>query len=292
MAVSIYTVGETGTIASTPISTTDVDLVPSANCTGTPLACTIPIDAPLGTLAFGVSLYPQIGEGGSVLATFVPSAQHEFTILPNTTNVIGISLNGVPASMIVTAHPTALTAGVAATSVISIVARDASGNVIVGTDPYAAPITLADMDPTGNTTLAATSITTPATTTMLTYGGAPLTGSSFNVVATYPSTPVAVTDVVQVGVLNPNGVTAVPATVAFLSTAQAPQDVTYGEASYAGTFTVNSSSCSGVATVLDLGGTLHVTPLAGGSCTVTISDNAQHSASVFIGVTQTAIVGQ
>ena len=292
MAVSIYTVATNGTIASAPISTTDVDLVPSSICSGTPLACTIALYPPLGLLTFGVSLYSQIGEGGSVLATFVPSVQHEFNILQNTTNVIGISLDGVPASMIVTAVPTTLTAGTAANAVLSVVARDASGNVIVGTDPYAAPITLVDNDPTGNTSLPSTSITSPTSTATLVYGGGPLSGSSFTIAAQYPATPANVTANVQVGVLNTFGVTAVPATVSFLSSAQTPQDVTYGEASYAGTFTISDPGCASVATVLDLGGTLHITPLAAGGCTVTIADNASHAASVTIGVTQTQVVGQ
>jgi hypothetical protein len=292
MAVSIYTVATNGTIATVPLSTTNVDLVPSANCSGTPLTCAIALNAPLGLLTFGVSLYSQLGEGGSVLATFVPSVQHEFTIVQNTNNVIGISLDGVPASMVITTLPTTLTAGTASNALVSIVARDASGNVIVGTDPYAAPIALVDNDTTGSTSLSVANITSPTTTTTLTYGGGPLTGSLFTLVAQFPATPSPLTASVQVGVLNTNGVTAVPSVVSFLSTAQAPQDVTYGEAAYVGTFTVADPGCASVATVLDLGGSLHITPLGVGSCSVTITDNAAHTASVTIGVTQTQVVGQ
>jgi hypothetical protein len=43
--------------------------------------------------------------------------------------------------------------------------------------------------------------------------------------------------------------------------------------------------------VLNLAGTFRVTPLAAGSCTVTINDNSNHSTSVSIGVTQSTVVG-
>ena len=293
LSIAIYTVAADGTIATTALSTTNVDLVQSTVCTGTPLACSIPVVAPAGLLTFGVTLYSQTGEGGSILATFAPSVQHEFTIVQNTNNVVGISLDGVPASMTLTATPPTLTAGTASTSVISVVARDASGNVIVGTTPYAAPISLADNDPTAHTSLTAATITSPTTTSTLTYAGGPLTGSSFTIVAQYPAAPtLPIVATVPVGVLNTFGVTAVPSVVTFLATSQPPQDVTYGEASYAGTFTVVSTSCASIATVVNNVGSLHITPLAAGSCTVSITDNAGHATSVSIGVTQTKIVGQ
>ena len=291
IAVAIYPVSLNGTIATTPSSTANVDLVPGAQCSGTPLGCSIPVVAPIGTVTFSVTLYAQTGETGSVLSTFSPSTQHEFTIVQNATNVVGISLNGVPATLSVSAVPATLTAGTASTVTVTVVARDASNNVIVGADPYATPITLTDGDPTAHTMLSAATITSPVNTVTLTYAGGALTGSSFNIVAHYAATPTPVTGNASVGILNTNGVTAVPATLAFLSTADPPIDVTYGEAAYAGAFTVNSSACAGIASVIDNAGTLHVTPLGHGSCTVTISDNASHSANVVIGVTQTTVVG-
>jgi hypothetical protein len=290
MSVAIYTVAADGTIAATPASMTNVDLVPSSLCSGTPLACTIVIDAPVGTLTFGVTLYSQVAEGGSVLATFVPSAVHEFTIVQNTNNTIGISLDGVPATLSMSVSPAVLTAGTAATATITIVAMDASNNVIIGTDPYAAPIQLTDNDPSGSTTLSSATVLSPVSTVSLVYAGGPLNGSSFPLSASFPGTPPVLAST-SVGVLNTNGITATPSTVAFLSLAQAPQVVTYGEASYNGTFTVVSTSCAGIATVLNLTGTFRVTPLAAGSCTVTINDNANHSTSVPIGVTQSTVVG-
>jgi hypothetical protein len=290
LSLAIYPVAGDGTIATTPSSTTNVDLVASSICSGTPLACSIPINAPVGIVTFGVSLYSQTGEGGSLLATFAPSAQNEFAIVLNTNNVIGISLDGVPAALHISIAPATLTAGTAATATITVVAHDGSNNVIVGSDPYASAIALVDNDPTGNTTLSSASVLSPVSTVTLNYAGGPLTGSAFTLAAQYPgSTSVGAT--VSVGILNTTGVTAVPATVAFGSPAQAPQTVTYGEASYTGGFTINSSACSGVASVLDLSGTLRVSPIAAGSCTVTIGDNGGRSASVAIGVTQTVVVG-
>jgi hypothetical protein len=290
MSVAIYTVAPDGTIASAPASTTNVDLVPSSICSGTPLACTIVLDAPVGTLTFGVTLYSQVAEGGSVLATFAPSAVHEFTIVQNTNNTIGISLDGVPATMRMSVSPAVVTAGTAATATITVVAMDASNNVIIGTDPYAAPIQLTDNDPSGSTTLSSATVLSPASTVSLVYAGGPLNGSSFLLNATFPGTPPVLAST-SVGVLNTNGITATPSTVSFLALSQAPQVVTYGEAAYNGTFTVVSTSCAGIATVLNLTGTFRVTPLAAGSCTVTVSDNANHWTNVTIGVTQSTVIG-
>jgi hypothetical protein len=124
----------------------------------------------------------------------------------------------------------------------------------------------------------------------LVYAGGPLNGSSFLLNATFPGTPPVLAST-SVGVLNTNGITATPSTVSFLALSQAPQVVTYGEAAYNGTFTVVSTSCAGIATVLNLTGTFRVTPLAAGSCTVTVSDNANHSTNVTIGVTQSTVIG-
>ncbi len=290
MAVALYAVAADGTIASTPLSTTNVDLVPSPTCSGTPLACSISFDAPIGTVTFGVTLYAQTGEGGAVLATFVPSAVHEFEILENATNVIGLSLDGVPASLAVSVNPATLTAGVASTATVTVVALDASNNTIIGTAPYASPIALIDDDPTGNTTLSPATVVSPQTTVSLVYAGAPLTGTSFAIGATYPgATPVVATT--TEGVLNPNGVTAVPANVAFFSLAQPPQEVTYGEAAYSGTFTIDASSCAGIATITQASGAFYVAPIGVGGCTVSVTDNASHAATVTVGVTRTQVIG-
>jgi virginiamycin B lyase len=53
------------------------------------------------------------------------------------------------------------------------VAKDADGNTIIGTDPYVNPITLADSDGSGATSLSSTSITSPATGSVtFSYSGA------------------------------------------------------------------------------------------------------------------------
>jgi hypothetical protein len=290
MSLALYTVAADGTIASTPLSTTDVDLVPSSTCSGTPLACNIALDAPVGVVTFGVTLYAQTGETGAVLATFVPSAVHEFTILANGVNVIGISLDGVPAQLAVTVSPATLTAGTGSTATVTVVAKDASNNVIIGTDPYASPIQLTDGDPTGNTTLSPANVVSPATTASLVYAGGALTGSSFTIGATYPAT-VPVLGSTTVGVLNPNGVTAVPSTVSFVSAAQPPVEVTYGEAAYTGPLTVVPNGCSGIATITQSSGAFYVAAAGPGGCTVTVSDNANHTATVTIGVTETQVTG-
>lgn len=290
LAVAIYPVAADGTIAAAPVSTSNVDLVPSPACQGVPLTCSIVVTAVPGTVTFSVSLYTQLGEQGGLLASFAPNAQHEFTILDNATNVIGISLNGVPAALSVTVDPPVFTAGAAATSTVSVVARDAAGYTIVGADPYAAPIVLRDADTSGTTTLGTTTLTGPTSSTTVHYNGGALGVTSFPLLASVPSTPL-VTTTASIGIININGVTTSPASVMFLSLAQAPATVVYGEAAYNGGFTVAAASCSGTASVSDLGGSLRITPLHAGSCVVIVSDNASHSSTVSVGVTQTTVSG-
>ena len=157
MAVAIYPVAADGTIATTPFSTTNVDLVPSAACGGVPLTCSIPVNAVPGTVTFPVSLYAQLGEQGESACTFAPTSQHEFTILNNATNASGSRSTAYR----VARHrrrPSMFTAGDAATATVSVVAHDAAGYTIVGADPYASPIVLNDTDPSGTTTLGTTTL--------------------------------------------------------------------------------------------------------------------------------------
>ena len=292
IVVDLYTVAPDGTFSNTPASITDADLTPSSNaCSGTPLACTITLAVPIGTVTVGAALYAGTHQTGAVLATFAPSSLHEFRVVPNATNTIGISLDGIPASLSVNVSPATVTAGTASTSVVTVTAHDAAANLILGTDPYASAVTLTNGDGSGHTSLSGTLITSPASSVNLVYNGLALSGGSFTIGASYPAqTPVSAS--ATVGILSTNGVTAVPGTLAFLSTADTPQDVTYGEASYAGTFTISDASCSAVATVVDNIGTLHITPVGAGSCAITITDTAQRSATVNVTVNVTTFGAQ
>jgi hypothetical protein len=295
ISLALYTVSPTGAIASSALQTTDVDLTAtSPNCTtkNNVLTCAIPVAAPLGTITFGATLYAGTAETGAVLATFAPSPQHEFTIVQNTQNTIGISLSGVPASIALSTVPATVTAGTPATVVVSVLAKDAANNVIIGTAPYAQPIAVTNSDTSGTTSLSGTTITSPQTTLNLSYTGGALAGTSFNLVATYPVSPTPLSSTFGVGILSNGVVTVAPSTVAFLSLNDGPIDVSYGESNYAGTFSYAAPACSGVVTIASPPGTLHISPAGAGTCTITVSDSASHSASVSVTVNSTTFSAQ
>jgi hypothetical protein len=67
--------------------------------------------------------------------------------------------------------------------------------------------------------------------------------------------------------------------------------VSVTEAGYAGTFS-EMDSCAGIATVATASPTFTVTPVAAGTCSITISDTAQHSLAVPVTVTTSGLVVQ
>jgi hypothetical protein len=85
-----------------------------------------------------------------------------------------------------------------------------------------------------------------------------------------------------------------PASFSFLATGQAnAQTLTVSEPNYSGAFTVDSSSCAGVATVGTPQNNVYtVTPVAAGTCNAIITDPNNGRSAVQIQVTTTGIVGQ
>lgn len=132
-------------------------------CVGTPLTCTIAVDLLPGKYTSNVNTYDQAPVAGSIPigAKVLSTAQGvSISIVAGYANHFGIVLDGVPASLAVSGLPVA-TAGTAFANpqVFSVVAKDADGDVIVGT--YAVPVALGDNDTTGATAIATTGADNP-----------------------------------------------------------------------------------------------------------------------------------
>jgi hypothetical protein len=81
---------------------------------------------------------------------------------------------------------------------------------------------------------------------------------------------------------SPGPLSVTPATLSFTATGLL-QSLTVGDPSYTGAYTV--SGCSGIATFgTVVSGSLSVTSVAGGTCTLTISDTFSHQVTVSVSV--------
>ncbi len=128
--------------------------------------CTLTINAPVGLDTFAASLY----DASHVLLS---QGSTSATIGATIANVVAIAFGGQVAKIQLASAVTHLVPGtLATTATVSVTVLDADNNTIVGTDPYANPITLSDSDVSGNTTVSATSITSPAVSSVtFTYNG-------------------------------------------------------------------------------------------------------------------------
>jgi hypothetical protein len=173
ISISSYPV-VAGVIAGVAAATSNQNLTStSPGCSGTgPIVCSVSVAAPLGRDAFAINIYQGLNQGLPLLSTLPQSAATELTVVEGQANtVLPLVLGGVPASIVVSPSQTALFGGVPATIGISVVASDAGGNVIIGSANYANPITLTDVDGTGQTGLSTFTVVSPATVVTLNYTG-------------------------------------------------------------------------------------------------------------------------
>jgi hypothetical protein len=169
-----YISPSTQSLSFTPANATAivVPLTPtSAGCTtgANGLTCTINVPLPIGTNEpFLVSTFASTNGTGAALSVATVTQ----TIQAGQANPIALTLGGVPVSFAVTA-PTIAVPTVAATSLpVTVTAKDASGNTIVGAGTYSdssgnpITVTLTNSDPSGATTLAPTKFTGPGSATL------------------------------------------------------------------------------------------------------------------------------
>ena len=156
--------------------------VQSADCSTT---CSMTLQVLPGTVTFTVALYDALGGKGNVLST----GQTTTTIAASVVNRVALVFGGVVASVAVAIVPGSVPAGTPASVPVTVQAKDAAGYTIVGPDAFANPIQLSNDDPSGATSLSATSITGPGANVTLNYNGS-ASASAAHVTATVPATGV------------------------------------------------------------------------------------------------------
>jgi len=137
--------------------------LPGCTTSSSTLTCQFSATAPSGSDSFSVLTYSQPNEAGSALG----GGSLDVDVTTGQTVQAPATLSGTIASISV-AVVGSVPEGVPTALPIDVIAKDSSGNTIIGT--YSNPITLADSDTTGATSLSAKSLTTAGAVT-LAYNG-------------------------------------------------------------------------------------------------------------------------
>jgi len=141
--------------------------------------CSVPFTATNGNDTIAFTLYDAANAAGNVLGTGSATATGAGAPFSVT-----VAIGGTVAKVVLSASPSTIVLGTSTTIAITINAEDSDGNTIIGSAPFASPITLTDSDTSGSTTLSATAITAPGTSVTLTYDGGAVTGGSVTIAAT------------------------------------------------------------------------------------------------------------
>ena len=136
------------------------------NNPGTGGTSKVTIDAPVGTDVFLIKAYDQLNAQGTVLS----QAQVSQKIVAGKANTVSAVLNGVVGSMVLSLSNPSPIAGSATSSSLTVTAKDADGNVIVGPGDYDQAIHLSDSDAFA-TSLSGTLVTGPVSALTLSYNG-------------------------------------------------------------------------------------------------------------------------
>lgn len=160
----------------------------SSNCAAAAGArtCSATIIAPVGSDTFSESLYASTNGTGTPLSQNTTTA----TITAGQANVVNLVLDGVVASLKLSLANAAPTVGSKTTIGLAVAAYDASGNQIIGSDPFTNAISLSDSDTSGATTLSTATVSSPSagSAVTVTYTGQALSSATFSASATGVST--------------------------------------------------------------------------------------------------------
>lgn len=170
VVLTLATVNGTPPAAAQPPAVIDI-LPTSPSCTliasGNLLSCSVTLSGPAGTDVFTGTAYSDFDGKGAALSSGSATA----TVVAGQTVTAPLTLNGIIAGVVLSVPATTLPLGFVATFHLFVIATDASGSAIIGSDPYAAPLTLAVHDPSNATTLASTTISGPTSSIAGTYDG-------------------------------------------------------------------------------------------------------------------------
>ncbi len=195
--------GALGTFDLSPASSLCKAAVPGGRRT-----CTIGVTAPVGNDTFTLTTYDRTGGSGNVLA----SGTITQAVSSTAGSPVNVSLTGAMAQLrLNVANPTTA-AGTASSTTVSVQAIDADGSTIIG--PYDRAVTLQDTDPSGHTTLSATTLNASTASVTLKYDGAPFHSSTISASApnmtapspvTFTATPTVATSIDLPIMMQPDG---------------------------------------------------------------------------------------
>ncbi|HET7814997.1 MAG TPA: hypothetical protein VFL13_11555, partial [Candidatus Baltobacteraceae bacterium] len=162
---------------SIPVSFRTAVGAPGCALSGNVLLCTETVAAIDGTDIFTVAAYD--GNGNTIA-----KGQVQVNAASGTTTTAPVALNGTVASISVLlgSTPLGVVGGSSVTIPVSVIAKDSTGATIMGT--YTNPITIADTDTSGSTSLSTTSISDSNTSVTLAYNGANISPAAISATAT------------------------------------------------------------------------------------------------------------
>ena len=279
--------------ASQPTIDTAYDVSPTSTlCTtnGSVRTCTLAIPALAGTsYTVRFTSFDTAPVNGVIPPTAkqLALATTTTTIAAGQLNVLSVTLEGTPSSLVVPFTARAVLAGAASTvSLATTTVRDAAGNTIAGA--YAAPIAVTVTDTGAHVTLSIDGGTTKSASVNLTsstdasnltayYDGAGSAGYVATLTFSASGVTSATSTLNRFGIAGaatfgtPTFTLGAPSNLAFSAPAQQLQ-LTASEANFAGAFSVKSSTCGGIAAVGSTPPTFTVTSSTFGTCVVTITD--------------------
>jgi hypothetical protein len=269
------------------ISATVGGITTSAPCVTPATTCSVDIAAPLGSDTFSISLF-------DASLALLSTGSTTVTIVPNIVNTIPVTFDGVVSTLNVTLVPGSITVGAAASTTLSIVAKDADGFTIIQPGNYTQPIVVTS-SPTlpaglsfgGPTTIAAI----PASTTMIpiNYTGVLVSGP-----IVFTATAGTVTGSATL-TIPAHGSVSVSSSLVQFTTVPGSSSVTVDETNYAGSFTFADSppgSCTGIVSLGTFSaGVLPLTAQGVGTCTIAASDSIGDSTPFTVNVATTTLVG-
>jgi len=265
--------------------------------------CTVTLQGALGQDGWAIKSY--VSGAGTGLAVSLNTGT--LTVVRGMANVLTLTLNPILASLVFVPAAYSANATTASTLPLVLQAKDTAGAIIIGPGTYvnaanvANPITLSSSSAahvvlqTSAGSAATVTLTTAATNNLaqIAYDGTLVAGSqTITASATGITTATsALTLTLAAGGLSVPASIALGADLGTTSTALAISEPGYG-----GTFTLTSSSCTGIVTFPGTAGpgpstSPTITQAGGGTCTILVSDGT-NSSSVIVYSTTIGIILQ
>ena len=179
---------DVGTLAQpSSVGSTIANLASAASgCTqsATQLVCVLTVAASQGATTFTVTTFDAANASGNQLS----AASIPIPVRTGDITSVNITLNGIISQLALAFIGSPPTNGRAGTSTLSVVARDADANIIVGPGSFFTPVTLTS-DAPGAFSFSPVQISTPGQTSSVTYTGQILASAHFS--ASIPGGPSA-----------------------------------------------------------------------------------------------------